>query len=179
MKRGCIIGSIAVVFACFAFGIGALIYNYCRDQQAAAPFKVIADQARSACSRCSTADPNSTVPYPSGKILAVYLTGDAIGSILTDKTLTDTIATSPADIGILVCVGERDKYVAGHYTGGDPAYRISRDVCVVDWDSGEVLYKTTLRGSSPPAAKTKGGMDTGSDPESYELKEFIRKLPVK
>jgi hypothetical protein len=179
MKRGCIIGCIVLVAACFMLGIGVLIYNYYRDKQAAAPFKVIAEQVQLACSRCSAASPISTAPYRIGKVLAVHLAGDAIGSILTDKTLTNTVAFSPEEVGTLVCVGDRIKYVAGQYTGGDEAYRISRDVCVIDWASGEVIYKTTLRGSTPPAAKTKGGMDTGSDPEGYELKEFIKKLTVK
>jgi hypothetical protein len=179
MKRGFIIGCLVVVVACFLIGIGVFIYDLYRDARAAAQFKVLAEQIRTACNRCATTNPVSNRLYRNGRVLAVHLAGDAIGAILTEETLTNTVATSPQDIGTLVCVGDRVKQVVGHYTGGDAAYRISRDVCVIDWTSGDIIFKTTLNGSSPPAAKTRGGIDMGSDPEGYELREFIKKLVAK
>ena len=179
MKRGCIIGCLVIMVAGFVIGIGALIYDYYLANKAAAPFKVMAEQVRTACSRCETAKQISTSPYRIGRVLVVHSAGDAIGSILTKDTLTNVVAISPEQVSTLVCVGEKVLSEVGHYTSGDAAYRVSRDVCIIDWTTGNIIYKTTLRGSTPPAAKTKSGSGTGSDPEYAELPGFISSLTEK
>lgn len=105
-------------------------------------------------------------------MLVVHNAGDAVGHPMAEKALSGILATSPEDIGTLICVGAKTQERISSSLSSYAAYRLSREICVIDWTTGEVIYKTTLQGSSPPISNPKGSSAVGSDPEYTQLREL-------
>lgn len=180
MRRNRISGcGYVIVPVLIVIGIVTIVLNSCAANKAAAPFKGMKDQAQAACAKCTTEEPRSTTPYRTGKVLVVHSAGDTVGHTMAEKALVGILAISPEEVGTLICVREKIQDRVSSYTSGYVAYRLSREICVIDLATDDVIYKMTLRGSSPPTTKPKGGSATGTDPEYTQLRDFILKLVEK
>ena len=100
------------------------------EATAIAPFVGMKEQVRTMCARCSTAA-KSKEAYRIGKVLVAYDTGEIDGWSMSTDYMDGLIATTPADVGTLVCVGEAEKEVDTSFKYGDGtlAYRVKRSVC--------------------------------------------------
>lgn len=144
------------------------------------PFKAITMQAQTACSIGWGKEPTSTVPYRIGKILVVDAWGDVTDYLKADKVAANVVASSPEEVGTLICVGSSKELYLGKPSSRLPAYQLLRDVILVNLATGDVIYKATLKGSIPPtSADPQGGSYYGTDPEFEQLREFILALPEK
>ncbi|MHB1356455.1 MAG: hypothetical protein ACYCZF_10820 [Anaerolineae bacterium] len=171
---GLVIGAIAIVVI-----IVLLVVNSCAASKAAAPFKDMEGQAQTVCAKCTSVEPLSTSPYRIGKVLVVHTAGDTVGHTMADKTLAGILAISPGEVGTVICVGAKTTKRINSSFSSYAAYQLSREICVIDWITGDVIYKTTLKGSAPATSRSKPGSSTGTDPENTRLRDFIANLPEK
>lgn len=178
-KRGCGFGCGVVIVALMLGSLAFAVVYYYQAKKAAAPFKGLTEKSQMVCSQCQK-NQKVTFPYRQGKVLVVYsATGQTIGHTMAEKILKGIVATNPDEVQTLVCVGEQRKQQEGVYRDGAPAYRLYRDICLINWQTGEMINQRTLAGSAPPKVKNKKGADYGTDPEYYELTSFILSLTEK
>lgn len=145
---------------------------------AATPFMWMRPKALAACKACYTAQMDGTKPYRMGRVLVVNSSGAAFGLVLANKALAGIAATAPDKVGTLICVGEPVSVQMGTTPTGVKLYRIYRDVCLIEWSTGRVIYRTSLAGSQLCISSYSGDVTQGSDPFNAELIDFIVALPV-
>jgi hypothetical protein len=163
-------------------GCVALIVMNIREKRAAAPFKTMTEQARTLCAQCFSPGeepPAPPAPYRQGKLLAVSAdSGEALG--LTMARLSPELgATSPEQVGTLVCVGEVQREKVWSYTDRQPGYRLHRDLCIYDVVAERVVLTDMLSGDMPPPSKQSSGAESGSDPLDKALIPLLETLPAR
>lgn len=170
-----------LVFGALVFIVAIVLFvvNSCAASRAAAPFKGLTEQAQATCAKCTSAEPLSTTPYRIGKVLVVHTAGDTVGHTMADKTLAGIVAVSPEEVGTVICVGVKTTKRINSSTSSYAAYQLSREICMIDWATGDVIYKTTLKGSAPATSRSKAGSSTGTDPEYMRLHDLIAGLTEK
>lgn len=143
------------------------------------PLEAVKEQARTACSSGWSEGLASTTPYRIGKVL-IYTEREVIEYLSADRALTSIMAVTPEEVGTVICVGSRKEAYLGKPPSRLPAYQLLRDICIINLATGDVIYKTTLKGSIPPPSTDPQGVSYfGTDPAFSELCEFIARLPVK
>jgi hypothetical protein len=115
----------------------------------------------------------------SGKLLIVEMDGEAYTNTMLNPSLKNVVASDYKEVGTLLCVGPKITKRVGTYTSGTSAYRIQRDISLVDMKTVSVIGGATIYGTNPPSAKPLGGSATGSDPRVSVLAKYVRALPVK
>ncbi|MCE5257565.1 MAG: hypothetical protein LLG44_00715 [Chloroflexi bacterium] len=132
-------------------GIAAapLIWLGIRAVLASTPYVTLQPRLQEACRVCSGAPLDGTKPYRIGRLLVVQPSGIPIGQIMADESLAGITAPSKNTIGTLVCVGEPVSVRIGTASCGTPLYRQYREVCLIDYATQRVLYRTNLAGSQP------------------------------
>jgi hypothetical protein len=139
------------IFSLIGIGIAILpiIYLGVRASLAAAPFILMQPQALVACRACASAPLDGVTPYRHGRVLVVNQAGMALGQVMADKALAGIVAANSAEVRTLISVGDPVSVPAGISPAGVKLYRIYRDVCLIDWSTRQVLYRTSLPGSKP------------------------------
>ena len=179
-KGGCTrIGCTSLIVLLIGGAIFAMVTFSVREIRAVAPFKDSKAQYLTACSVCQQVTQDTTNPYRIGRVLVVHTDGSAVALTMANRRLKEILATSPDEVGTLICVGDAVDIKTGSYTDSSGAYRTSRDICLIDMADGKVIFRTTLRGTSPPSVKRGSESGTGSDPIGNVLTEFILSLQVK
>jgi len=173
-----IIVVVGVVAVCLIGGV-----QYYRSKRAAAPFEGFQEEARAACAQCFLSQKSAgAAPYRRGRVLVVQAgTGEVttvIGVTMADL-LPEVRATSPEEVGTLVCAGEVQQLQVSTYQDGEPAYKLYREICIYDLTAEEVILFDTLWGGPPPPIKTEKGPKSGPDPVHRELVSLLEGLPVK
>lgn len=126
-----------------------LIFLGIQAIRAAVPFIWIQPATLSACKTCSSAPLDGANPYRRGRVLVVNSSGMALGLVLADKSLVGIAATSPKEVGTLVRVGEPITVQMGVSPAGVKLTQVFRDVCLIDWSTKQVIYRTSLAGCKP------------------------------
>jgi hypothetical protein len=172
------LGCMVVVIVALVILAGSAIFRGCSANKAASTFAGMESQAREVCAKCIKGEAIGSKPYRTGKVLVVHRLGDTVSHTMVERTLKGIVASSPDEVSTYICVGPVDMQRVGEYSGGGgAAYRLSREICIIDRKTGEILYKTILTGS-PPSDFDNTGTSSGSDPEYAELTAFIRSLAV-
>ncbi|MHB1356457.1 MAG: hypothetical protein ACYCZF_10830 [Anaerolineae bacterium] len=126
-----------------------LIFLGIQAIRAAAPFIWIQPTVLNACKACLSAPLDGANPYRRGRVLVVNSSGMALGLVLADKTLTGIAATSPKEVGTLIRVGDPVTVQMGVSASGAKLTQTFRDICLIDWSTKQVIYRTSLAGSKP------------------------------
>jgi hypothetical protein len=147
---------LVIVLVLIVIVLVIIVLNSCAASKAAAPFKGMNARTQAACVKCVTGQPKGTAPYRIDKVLMVHTAGDTIGHTMADKALVGIVAVSPEEVGTVICVGEKIQERINSSLSSYAAYQLSREICVLDWATGDVIYKTTLKGSAPPTSNHKG-----------------------
>jgi WD40 repeat protein len=134
----------------------------------------LADQAASACeSAFSSAVGAGSFSAPLISMLT-YTYSENAGWDYHDLVPFYT-ARAAEDVKTILCIQEaRDR--TGAYEDGEPAYRLTWTVRVVDWPAGTVAAALSLRGSEPPGAKLGGGPGYGNQPSNELFDWLARKI---
>ncbi|MHB9033453.1 MAG: hypothetical protein ACYC6L_10435 [Anaerolineae bacterium] len=137
------VGLIGAVIALVpAFVLGA------RGALAALPFYTLQPRLMELGRACAAAPVDGIKPYRVGKLLVVQPNGLPYGRVMDLLRAGALGAAKQGEIGTLVRVGEPFKVQA---LGSDcpDACRLYREVCLIDFASGKVLFRTNLAGSDP------------------------------
>jgi len=141
------VGWLVVIGACVV--VAPLIWLGIRAASGAAPFASLQPHAMQMCRACSGTPVDGAKPYRIGRVLVVQPSGIALGQVMADESLAGITAQRKGEIGTLVCVGEPYQVQTGTSCHGEALYRTYREVCLLDYTSGAVLYHTSLKGSEP------------------------------
>jgi len=136
-----LIGAVVVLVPALVLGARAFLR--------AVPFIGAQPRAAALCRACAQAPVDGTKPYRIGRVLAAQHNGIALGNVMGDARLAGIAAVRPSEVGTLICAGQAVSVTVGVSERGAPLTRQYRDICLVDWRSGEVLYRTSLAGSQP------------------------------
>lgn len=153
-----------------------VVITQVQNARAAAPFKGMKDEMQALGFHCSGYAYSTVEPQRVGRVLVVDSDGRAIGRVMARTKLNGIVATSPEEVGSVLLVSDAEKTQMGTYSDGAKAFHISREVCLIDLESGDVIYRGLLMGSTPPSSKSGGGSATGSDPLPDEVLDFIAAL---
>jgi hypothetical protein len=136
-----------IIGACLA--LVPIIIIGVRATLAAAPFILLQPGAMVACRACESTPLDGTIPYRRGRVLVVNYSGMAFGQVLADQSLAGITATNTGEVGTLIAVGDPVTVQMGTAPSGAKLYMTYRDVCLIDWSTKQVIYRTSLAGSKP------------------------------
>jgi hypothetical protein len=120
-----------------------------RAASASLPFIAMQPRLLAACKVCDTAPMDGASPYRRGSMLVVNRLGFTFGQVLADKRLGGIAATQSSKVGTIIRVGDPVAVQVGISPTGEKLYRSYRDVCLIDWSTKQVIFRTSLAGSAP------------------------------